>query len=66
MWTGEGAIAGVDNGCQTSMEPFKADYRKAFNGKCLLVVRAGTEAGNISVTATSDGLTAATTDIGVR
>jgi len=63
---GEGAIAGVDNGCQTSMEPFKADYRKAFNGKCLLVVRAGTEAGNISVTATSDGLTAATTDIGVR
>jgi beta-galactosidase len=63
---GAGTIAGVDNGNQTSMEPFKADYRKAFNGKCLLVVRAGDKAGTISVTASSDGLTAATTAIGVR
>jgi beta-galactosidase len=33
---GEGIIAGVDNGLQTSMESFKANYRKAFNGKCLV------------------------------
>ncbi len=63
---GNGTIAGVDNGCQTSMEPFKADYRKAFNGKCLLVVKAGAEAGNISVEASSDGLAAAKTAIRVR
>jgi beta-galactosidase len=31
-------IIGVDNGCQTSMERFKAHHRKAFFGKCLVVV----------------------------
>lgn len=53
---GPGTIAGVDNGSQTSMEPFKADYRKAYNGKCLVVVRAGKERGEIKITASSEGL----------
>jgi beta-galactosidase len=53
---GPASIAGVDNGCQTSMEPFKADYRRAFNGKCLLVVQAGNDRGEIIVTASSAGL----------
>ena len=36
----EGAeIIGVDNGCQTSMERFKDNKRKAFFGKCLVVVK---------------------------
>ena len=34
-----GIILGVDNGSQFSMERFKADHRKAFFGKALLVVR---------------------------
>ena len=32
-------ILGVDNGCQTSLERFKADNRKAFFGKCLIVLK---------------------------
>ena len=36
---GAALIAGVDNGCQTSMERFKADRRKAFFGKCLVVLQ---------------------------
>ena len=32
-------ILGVDNGCQTSLERFKADNRKAFFGKCLVVLK---------------------------
>ena len=32
-------IIGVDNGCQTSLERFKADNRKAFFGKCMIVVK---------------------------
>ena len=32
-------IIGVDNGCQTSLERFKADHRKAFFGKCLVVLK---------------------------
>ncbi len=57
---GNGLIAGVDNGCQTSMEPFKASERKAFNGMCLLIVQTSKIAGNIQVEATSEGLKTAT------
>ena len=32
-------ILGVDNGCQTSLERFKANHRKAFFGKCVVVVK---------------------------
>jgi beta-galactosidase len=53
---GEGSIAGVDNGSETSMESFKADHRKAFNGLCLLVVQSKEKAGAITITATADGL----------
>lgn len=53
-------IAGVDNGLQTSHEPFKANYRRAFNGKCLVVIRAGNESGEIVLTAKSKGLEPAT------
>jgi beta-galactosidase len=58
--TGEGFIAGVDNGCQTSLEPFKANYRRAFNGMCLVVVQSTEKAGEITLKATSDGLEAST------
>jgi len=63
---GPGTIAGVDNGSQTSMEPFKADYRKAYNGKCLVVVRAGKEKGEIRITASSAGLPDATVTVKVK
>ncbi len=63
---GAASIAGVDNGCQTSMEPFRADYRRAFNGKCLLVVKAGKEKGSVRVTAVADGMTPAVTELSVR
>lgn len=54
--SGNGFVAGVDNGLQTSMEPFKASYRKAFNGMCLLIVETGKKPGIIEVEATSDEL----------
>ncbi len=53
---GDGIIAGVDNGLQTSHEPFKADHRKAFNGKCLVVIQARKEPGSLQLTASSEGL----------
>ncbi len=40
---GPAAIVAVDNGSQVSHEPFRANYRKAFHGKCLVVIRAGTD-----------------------
>jgi beta-galactosidase len=36
--TGDAVILGTDNGCQTSMERFQAPRRKAFFGKCMVVV----------------------------
>ena len=38
--TGGAKILGTDNGCQTSMERFQAPRRKAFFGKCMVVVAA--------------------------
>lgn len=57
---GPGFIAGVDNGDEVSHDPFKADYRKAFNGLALAIIQTKEKAGNITFTATSDGLKGAT------
>lgn len=53
---GSGFIAGVDNGSQTSMERLKDNKRKAFYGKCMLVVQNNGKAGRISVRAVAEGL----------
>ncbi len=53
---GEAFIAGVDNGSPISHESFKAPQRKAFYGKCMVVLQNNGKAGNIRLTATADGL----------
>ncbi len=55
--TGEGKIAAVDNGLQTSHESFKANRRKAFNGLCLVVVQSNQKPGKIKLEVESGGLT---------
>lgn len=57
--TGNAFIAGVDNGSPISMERFKDNHRKAFYGKCLVVLQNNGERGEASLRATSDGLTEA-------
>ena len=61
---GPGEIVAVDNGDATSFEPFQASQHKAFNGLCLVIVRAkrGTS-GSFAVKAASDGLAGAQTTI---
>jgi len=56
---GNAFIAGVDNGSQTSLESFKAPYRKAFYGKCLVVLQNNGKKGQAQLTASSDGLASA-------
>ena len=53
---GDGAIAGVDNGDQVSHASFKADRVRLFNGKALVIVRAGEREGTATLTAEADGL----------
>lgn len=54
--SGEATIAGTDNGCETSMENFKASHRRAFYGKCLVVLQSSDKAGKIVLKALSKGL----------
>ena len=63
---GDASIVGVDNGLQTSMEKFKADKHKAFNGLCLAVIQGTEKRGTITVTATAAGLAAGSVQIEVN
>jgi beta-galactosidase len=60
---GEGKIVGVGNGSETSHESFKANFRKAFNGMCLVVIQSSEKAGEITFKASSDGLESASIEI---
>jgi beta-galactosidase len=57
------SVAGVDNGNQVSHEPFKAGYRKAFNGQCLLIVQAKNQKGKAKIKASSAGLESTSVEI---
>jgi beta-galactosidase len=55
--SGPATIAAVGNGNAASTEPFQANYRKAFNGLCLLVIKSKKgETGEITIEASSKGL----------
>ena len=53
---GDAKIIGVGNGDPSSHEPDKAEARHAFNGRCAVIVQAGTGPGEIRVDATASGL----------
>ena len=61
--SGNGFIAGVDNGSPISLERFKDSKRKAFYGKCLVVVQNNGKKGTIKLDAVSEGLKRAHIDI---
>lgn len=54
--SGAAVITGVGNGNPIDHDPDTASFRNAFNGKCLVVVKAGETPGAIQLVATSDGL----------
>jgi beta-galactosidase len=54
---GEGTIAAVGNSNPISMESFQQPYRKAYEGRCLVIVRSNKKAGQIILHASGKGLT---------
>jgi hypothetical protein len=64
--SGDGFIAGTDNGLQTDLTSFKSNERKAFNGLALAVVESNGKTGNIKLVATSDGISSASIDINAK
>lgn len=53
---GEGQLAGVGNGNPTSLESYQQSYRKAYEGRCLIVIKSTDENGIVEVVAKSKGL----------
>ena len=64
--TGGGRILGVGNGNPSDHDPDKADQRNAFHGHCMAIIQAGSHPGVLQLTATSPGLTSASTDFQTR
>jgi beta-galactosidase len=64
--SGEGIIAGVDNGNEISHESFKANHRKAFHGMAMAIVQSKGRKGTITLKATANGLAPATAVITAR
>ena len=54
--TGPGVIVAVDNGDNASHEPFIGSSRKAFQGRCVAIVRATAGTGAITVSASAEEL----------
>ncbi|RYG24862.1 DUF4982 domain-containing protein [bacterium] len=64
---GPGEIVATDNGDATDHEPFQAHDKRAYNGLCLVIVRAKKgQTGTIRLRAISDGLKSAETTIRAR
>jgi beta-galactosidase len=64
--TGAGKLIGVGNGDPTDHGPDKGTSRKAFSGLCMALIQSTKTAGEITVEATSPGLTAATVTIAAK
>jgi beta-galactosidase len=60
---GPGEIIAVGNANPVSTESYQLPRRKAWKGRCLVVVKSSTGAGKIRLTASSAGLPSATADI---
>ncbi|MCG8699338.1 MAG: DUF4982 domain-containing protein [Bacteroidales bacterium] len=62
--TGPATIAAVGNGNPCSEESFQADYRNAFNGLCMLIVKSKKfEMGTVKIEAVSENLGASMIEI---
>jgi beta-galactosidase len=53
---GQGSIIAVGSSNPFGLESFVQPRRKAYQGRCLVIVRSAREAGNIVLTASSEGL----------
>ncbi|AVR43987.1 glycoside hydrolase family 2 [Christiangramia fulva] len=60
---GDGEIVGVASGDPVNHESFKGTQHKAMNGKCLVVIKASENPGDLELIASSDKLAAATIKI---
>jgi beta-galactosidase len=53
---GPGYVAAVDSGDNTSSEPFHAQERRAYQGRCIAIIKANGSSGRITLRASAPGL----------
>ena len=58
-----GTLVGVDNGKQADHQSYQDDNRNAYNGSLVAIVQSDKKAGEISVTASAEGLDPATVKV---
>jgi len=58
--TGPASVIAVDNGNMMDHDPFQAAQRKVYYGNALAILHATGDSGRVTVTATADGIPAAT------
>ncbi len=63
---GAGRLMGLDNGDSTDFSPYKGAQKRMFRGKLLAIIAPYGEAGEISVTVRSNGLTEAQIKLPVK
>jgi beta-galactosidase len=63
---GPGTIVAVGNANPMSTESFQLPQRKAWRGRCLVIVKSSNKAGPIKLTAKADGLSAAELNISCK
>jgi len=63
---GPGEIVAVGNANPTSIESYQQPYRKAWQGRCLVIVKSYKQPGAINVTAAAKGLSAGQVVIATR
>jgi beta-galactosidase len=63
---GPGTIVGIGNANPISLESYQATERKAWQGRCLVIVKSGKSAGQIKLKAIANGLNGASININVK
>lgn len=64
--TGNAELAGLDNGDPTNLESFRGKTHKAFNGKCLAVLKSTKKSGKATLTVRGENLKSASIEIAVE
>ena len=60
---GPGSFAGLGNANPRSLESYQSPERKAWQGKCLVIIKASTSPGIIKLKAISEGMNATSINI---
>jgi beta-galactosidase len=63
---GEATIIAVDNGDPLNEESYGSNTRKAFNGKCLIILKSTGKVGQVRVIAEADGLESADVTVNTK